>query len=402
VTAGVEDYRWLVSEEAEPWLGAAREEVERGGGASAGVVARLRKDLSVERVHLVVEQLELRARGREKFARAEEMFFTRKGLEQATDEWLARYKAQRFEAGAPVFDLCCGIGGDLISLAERGPVTGADSDAVVGVLAAANLRAHGVAGCEEMILVADAAQVALGGAVWHCDPDRRAQGRRATRGELFEPSLDTLGGLLVHSGDAAIKLAPATEAPAAWGDAAELEWLGSRGECRQQVAWFGGLARHPGGRTATVVNSAGISRTIRGDFQSVPPSAIAMGRYVYEPQAAVLAAKLEGVLCHQHGLAPISAGIAYLTGDERIEDRALDGFEVCDVLPLDRKQLREYCRERQIGRLEIKKRRVEVEPERLRKEIVAEGDNEVTLLVAPVAGRVRVIVGRRLMARSDQ
>jgi len=324
------------------------------------------------------------------------MFFTRKGLEQATDEQLAQYKAGRFEAGAPAFDLCCGIGGDLISLAGRGNAKGVDSDPVVALLAGANLRAQGVAGDEEMILVQDAAGVSLGGMAWHCDPDRRAQGRRATRGELFEPSLESLGGLLAQSGDAAIKLAPATEAPAAWSDAAELEWLGSRAECRQQVAWFGRLARHPGGRAATVVNSAGDSRTIRGSSQSVPPPAATVGSYVYEPHAAVLAAKLEGALCEEHGLSPVSTGIAYLTGDEPIDDEALDAFEVCDVLPLDRRQVREYCREHKIGRLEIKKRGVDVEPDQLRREIAAEGDNEATLLVAPLAGRVRVVVARRL------
>jgi hypothetical protein len=359
-------------------------------------VAKLRKDLSAERVHLVLEQAELRARGREKFTLAGSMFFTRKGLEQATDEQLARYKAERFLATTPVMDLCCGIGGDLISLAARGPAQGVDLDPVVAVLAAANLRVHDVFGHEETILVQDAASVSLGGVAWHCDPDRRAQGRRTTRSELLEPLLDVLDGLLLQSSEAAIKLAPATEAPAAWSDAAELEWLGSRGECRQQVAWFGSLARHPGRRTATVVNSAGNSRTICGGSQSVPPAAAALGRYLYEPHAAVLAAKVEGALCEEHGLLPVSAGVAYLTGDERIEDEALDGFEVCDVLPLDRKQLHAYCREHRIGGLEIKKRGVEVDPERLRKEIVGDGDCTVTILVTPVAGKVRAIVARRV------
>ena len=60
---------------------------------------RLRKDLSLQRAHLVVEQIELRRRAREKFSLAEKMYLTRKGLEQATDERLAAYKASRFPPG---------------------------------------------------------------------------------------------------------------------------------------------------------------------------------------------------------------------------------------------------------------------------------------------------------------
>src|SRR5256885_489720 len=83
-----------------------------------------------------------------------------------------------------------------------------------------------------------------------CDPDRRPAGRRTSRVLLSEPPPETLDRLREANSNAAIKLAPAADAPGEWNEAAELEWLGSRGECRQQVVWFGRLARHPGRRTA--------------------------------------------------------------------------------------------------------------------------------------------------------
>ena len=71
---------------------------------------------------------ELRLRARAKFDRAGRMFFTRSGLEQASAEVVARHRARRFDTAGPVADLCCGIGGDLIALAERHPVLAVDID----------------------------------------------------------------------------------------------------------------------------------------------------------------------------------------------------------------------------------------------------------------------------------
>jgi hypothetical protein len=110
----------------------------------------------------------------------------------------------------------------------------------------------------------------------------------------------------------------------------------------------------------------------------------------------VLAAKLTAVVCRQHGLAPVSPGIAYLTGDLVTDDPILDRFDIREVLPFDRKQLKAYCRQHHIGRLEIKKRGVEIDPAVLRKEIAGEGDGEATIVISRVGDRVRAIVAQRL------
>jgi hypothetical protein len=75
---------------------------------------------------------------------------------------------------------------------------------------------------------------------------------------------------------------------------------------------------------------------------------------------------------------------------------ALAEFEVRDVLPFDRRQLKTYCRQHGLGRLEIKKRGVEADPEQLRNEIAARGDGEATFIITPIAGQVRAIVATRL------
>jgi hypothetical protein len=130
------------------------------------------------------------------------------------------------------------------------------------------------------------------------------------------------------------------------------------------------------------------------------PTAEKIGRFLYEPAAAFLAAKLTSELCRRHNLAALSSGIAYLTGDKPIDDLALAAFEVLDILPFDRKQLRAYCRQHNLGRLEIKKRGLDLDPAKLRHEIIAPGDNAATILIAPYQHQTRAIIARRIVPTS--
>jgi hypothetical protein len=397
LNVALENYEWLVSEAARPWLQRASDELAIARGPSAALLTRLRKDLSAERAHLVVEQVELRRRARDKFSLAERMFFTRKGLEQATDEQVATYKAARFPAGSNA-DLCCGIGGDLLALAQRGEAMGFDTDEMARLLAEANADVCGLGRdrCRACSDDATRCSTISGFAAWHCDPDRRADGRRTTQGDDFSPPLEAMAWMLGHNLNGAIKVAPATQVPENWQNDAELEWLGSRGECRQQVAWFGALARHPGRRSATIVDAAGGPRTIVGTGDETIPLAAALGKFLYEPHNTVLAAKLTGALCSQHDLTAISPGIAYLTSDVQLTDAALDTFAVREVLPLDQKQLKAWCREHRIGRLVVKKRGADLEPETLRKAILSQGDGSATLIVTRLDGKAKVIVADRI------
>jgi len=397
VDATLDDYRWLVSDAATPWLAMIHELSVKF--VTTALVERLRRDLSRERAALVIEQVELRDRAREKSSLAQRMFFTRKGLEQATDERLAQYKAARFPASGSIADLCCGIGGDLLALAEHSTATGVDLDAISVVLAEANARVNSLNEDRCQIIVGDAADFAVDSCrAWHADPDRRPAGRRTSQAAFSRPSPDEIDRLLTANSRAAIKLAPAAGAPPAWQHAAEREWLGSRGECRQQVVWFADLAAYPGRRTATVVGKQGQTRTIVENQDDQAPVATTLGRYLFEPHAAVLAAKLTNAISREHRLAAVSPGVAYFTGDRAIDDLLLDVFEIHDVLPFDRKRLKSYCRERSIGRLEIKKRGVEIEPETLRKQIVQRGDASATLIVAPIAGQVKAIIAQRVIS----
>jgi hypothetical protein len=390
----LDDVRWLVSPEAECWLAEAA-----AGEPTVALAARLRAALSAPRVHLILEQTELRRRARAKFSRSGSMFFTRTGLEQATDEHVASYKAGRFPTGAAVCDLCCGIGGDLVALAGRGPVVGVDRDERAAIFAAANLRAchavHDVASAS--VVLADATRFGVDRfAACHIDPDRRPGGHRTTRVELHDPGPAAIDHLRAHIANVAVKLAPAAVLPQDWCAEADLEWIGRGGECRQLVAWFGRLAQHAGRRRATLVGPGGKPhRTVVGNAEHEAPVAERVGRYLYEPDTAVLAAHLSGTLAGEHGLAQLAPGIAYYTGDRLVRDAALAAFEITDILPLDMKRLRNLLRERDVGRLEIKKRGVEHDPDRVRRQLQPRGDTAATLILTRWHARATALVARR-------
>jgi hypothetical protein len=396
-SAHLDNYRWLISEEAQPWL-------DRDADSAASplrLIAEFRQHLSAGQVHLLMQQMELRRRALKtgKFPDARRMFFTPRLLEQATSHAVASYKAQRFTPNRHIADLCCGIGGDLLAIAERCFATGIDRDCVATTLAAANCNALGCA--RATVATGDVSDFPIQEcAAWHIDPDRRARGHRTTRLEYYEPNLERIQQLLSRAGSAAIKLAPAAQVPQGWADDAELEWIGEDRECKQQVAWFGELARHPGMRAATILHGLGTPpATVVGQpNDDAVPRATTVGGYVYEPHATVLAAGLVNVLAGRHGLKSVSPDLGYLTGDTRIVVSAAAAFEVAEVLPLDTKRVKAALRRFQAGRLEIKKRGIEIEPQKLRRQLRVPGDQKRILLLTRFCDRSIAIVAQRVGA----
>ena len=391
--AELADYEWLTGAEAAELLSDLAGRAEPLHAATT----RLRKLHSAARVHLLLEQAELRLRGAAKFALSAEMFFTRLGLEQATDQWVAAYKAQRFADRGLVADLCCGIGGDLLALADVGPTIGVDRDPVAACFAAANARAVGLGDRASLQVSGIEGLDACVFAAWHIDPDRRPSGKRTTALEWSSPSCDAVERLLAVSPNAAIKLAPAAEPPTTWSDRCELEWISRDRQCRQLVAWHGALADTPGRCRATILSTNGVAlRSITGKPNQPMSFAPELDRFLFEPDPAVLAAHLAGVLAVEHSLSAVSAGIAYLTGPSAISDPALACFEVEEVLPLDLRQVAGYLRERRIGRLEIKKRGVEHDPATVRKQLHLAGDEAATLFLTKLGGKHAAILARRI------
>src|SRR5688500_1564819 len=103
-------------------------DLAEGQAATAPNIERVSREVGAEAARWAFLQWELRARARAKFARADEMLFTREALEQATHERVAEYHASRFPHDELVVDMTAGIAADLIALAKRGPAIGYELD----------------------------------------------------------------------------------------------------------------------------------------------------------------------------------------------------------------------------------------------------------------------------------
>lgn len=399
VCSELTEFEWLTGDEARALV----DELTDDEAPLHTAIARLRGRVSSLQTHLLMEQVELRRRAAAKFTHAARMFFTRVGLEQATDEWVARHKATRLasvRAGASsppaIADLCCGIGGDLMALAEHGSAVGIERNPVAAHFAAINTGA--------VVRAADVAEFDLGGIdAWHIDPDRRTAGRRTTSLEWCEPNVAVIERLLARVPHAAVKLAPATKVPAEWADRCELEWISRDRECRQLVAWHGKLARAPGQRRATILPSAcGLAvRTLTAAPHQPIPFGDRPDHYVFDVDPAVLVGQLTGALAAEHGLCALGAGPTYLTGPRPIADAALACFEVDDILPLRVRTLAQHLRARGMGQLEIKKRGVDIDPEKLRRDLKLRGEAPATLLITRISRRPAAILAHRVSGKGD-
>lgn len=361
------------------------------------VAALRRQGHPASLVATVLSQAKLRARAAAKFGPfAARMLFTEAGLEQATRLQVAALHAGRFSrAGVQhVADLGCGIGGDALAMAAIDlEVTAADADEVTAAIAAYNLTPFPHA----RVLHERAEEVALGGigGVW-LDPARRTTtGGTTTRiadASAYSPSLDFAFGLADRL-PVGVKLGPGTDRdviPAG----AEAQWISVDGDVVELGVWLGALARPGVGRSALVIRGElAHELTASADSPDAPDGPL--GDYLYEPDGAVIRARLIGDLARANGAWMLSPGIAYLTADTAFETPFARGFRVLERLPADERGLRQALQARGIGTLEIKKRGVDVDPAALRTRLKLKGSERATIVLTREQGRhVALLVER--------
>ncbi|WP_104194001.1 methyltransferase domain-containing protein [Cryobacterium sp. M25] len=361
-------------------------------------VSELRKaGHSPDLVTAVLSQSRLRARAVPKFGEfAGRMLFTEAGLEQATRLRVAALHAGRF-AGASlnrVVDLGCGIGGDAMALAAMDlTVTGVDADEVTATVASYNLAPFENAS----VLHSSAEDVDLAGfdAAW-LDPARRTAGHsntsRLTRPEDYSPHLDFVFGLSERM-PVGVKLGPGHDRELIPAEA-ESQWVSVDGKLVEMGLWFGALARAGIRRSALLLGRTGIHELTAPHDSTDAPVGV-LGDYLYEPDGAIIRARLIGDLARSLDASMLSEGIAYLTSETLQRTPFATAFRVLEVLPVDEKKLRLALQERRIGTLEIKKRGVDVDPATLRTRLKLKGPESATLVLTRAVGhRVSLLVER--------
>ncbi|MDF3291050.1 THUMP-like domain-containing protein [Streptomyces silvisoli] len=353
------------------------------------IVTRLRRAYPAEIVGAALTQARLRGRAEAKFgADAHRMYFTPDGVEQATRTVVAEHRAARFAGLGTrrVADLCCGIGGDAIALARKGiEVLAVDRSPLTCAVAQANARALGLDGLIE-VRRADVAEVATDGydAVF-VDPARRGGRGRVFDPEAYSPPLSWAVAAARKAPHAALKVAPGIPHDAVPEDA-EAEWVSDRGDVKEAVLWFG---TGPGARRATLLPDGA---ALTGGGLPAPPVG-PVGRYLYEPDGAVIRAHLVAEVAAELGGRLIDETIAYITADELRPTPYATAYEITDTLPFNLKRLKALLRERDVGTLTVKKRGSAVEPEELRRRLKPQGPNSATVLLTRVAGAPAMLIG---------
>ncbi|MFF1515402.1 methyltransferase domain-containing protein [Streptomyces sp. NPDC058305] len=354
------------------------------------VATRLRREHPAELVSAALGQARLRQRAVAKFGSedAGRMFFTPNGVEQSTRTSVAVHRAERLRALGvrSVADLCCGIGGDAIALARAGiRVLAVDRDPLTVAAARANADALGLADLIE-VRETDVTEVDTAGydAVF-VDPGRRGGRGRIFDPEAYSPPLSWAVGAAVKAPVAALKIAPGIPHEAVPAEA-EAEWISDGGDVKEAVLWFG---TEPGLVRATLLPGP---RALRG--RGLPDPAVrAVGRYLYEPDGAVIRAHLVAEVAEDLDGGLVDETIAYVTADELRPTPYASAYEITDRLPFNVKKLKALLREREVGVLTVKKRGSAVEPEELRRKVKPQGPRSATVFLTRVAGAPTMLVG---------
>lgn len=367
------------------------ERLTRTDSSALAVQVALRQEFPADLVRAALNLAELRMQGRTKFTRSEGMWFDRVRLEQATHETVARHKAARYRdlAGAPVVDLCSGLGADAIAIAAHTHVEAVDTAPLAGWFVARNAEVYGVAD-RIMPCLSTAESVPLAGRIVHLDPDRRSQGQRQIRLESGSPGLPFLQELTQTAAGGAIKVSPASNFGGKFPQC-EIELISLQGECKEATIWFGSL-RQPEPFRATVL-PAGAS--IAGDPWDYRPHLRPLGRYLFDPDPAVVRAGLVDLLAEQCGLGRLDDAEEYLTGETPVDSPFLRRFEVLIDLPNNHREIRDWFRRSSFGQVEIKCRHIRIDADEVRRKLPLPGREPGVLLFVRLAGKTRAIAARR-------
>jgi hypothetical protein len=338
-------------------------------------IAALRKQFG-DRTPVLVETVLLRRRAAAKLAGLpgiDDWLFTDEALQQASAAPVALHRAKRL-SGTVVHDVTCSIGADMAAL--RGVATravGSDIDPVRLTMARHNL------GVTVDLLRADALHPVTRDAVVLADPARRSGGRRRFNPRDYRPALDELFD--VYGGrDLVVKCAPGIDfdAVSQLGFDGEIEVTSYGGSVREACLWTTGLAESGVRRRASILDRG--EQVTDAEPDDCPVHAA--GRWIVDPDGAVVRAGLVRHYAARHGLWQLDPNIAYLSGDRL--PSGVRGFEVIEQLPFDERRLRQALTALDCGILEILVRGVDVDPDALRRRLALRGSQSLAVVITRV------------------
>ncbi len=381
----------------------------------------LRAEFGPELAAAALNQAALRARSVTKMGPlGAELFWTSDGLEQATRWEVAQWRAARWQAAGArgVLDLGCGVGIDSLACQQAGlAVIAVERDEFTAACARANLAAAtagslasaaSLASLGDIASVQGAATVLIGDAeeisrdlmsrlddrwVIFLDPSRRTARGRSWNVADFSPSWDFVLAVLAGRHPACIKLGPGLPKQLI-PSGVESCWVSHRGDVVEAGLW-----RWPGQVTDGHATSAAV--LLPGPHRLAGPRHLRSldvaepGRYLLEPDGAVIRAGLISEICPDRDLWLLDAHVAYLSSNDLVRTPFAEVFEIVEDFAYSEKALRQWTRQHHIGVLEIKKRAIELDPAQLRKRLKLAGSGSATVIIARAPSGTRALICQR-------
>ncbi|MGH3578148.1 MAG: THUMP-like domain-containing protein [Mycobacterium sp.] len=325
----------------------------------------------------------LRRRAADKLPGTGDWLFTDEALQQASAAPVAAHRARRLTEvltdgpGSTVHDATCSIGTELAALRDTAArVVGSDIDPVRLAMARHNV------GAAVDLCRADARYPVTRDATVVVDPARRRGGRRRFDPRDYQPGLDQLLDVY-HGRNLVVKCAPGIDFDAVrhFGFDGEIEVTSWRGSVREACLWTAGLAE-PGVRRRASILDRGEQIT-DGEPHDCPVRSA--GRWIIDPDGAVVRAGLVRHYAARHGLWQLDPDIAYLSGDRL--PTGVRGFEVLAQLAFDERRLRQALARLDCGSLEILVRGVDVDPDALRRRLRLRGSQPLSVVITRIGSR---------------
>jgi hypothetical protein len=175
----------------------------------------------------------------------------------------------------------------------------------------------------------------------------------------------------------------------------EVEFISIDGDLKEAVLWFGPLAGPA--RRATLLSSTATADdapppTLDSNASAEPAPIAIPGGYLYEPDPAIIRARLVIPLAGLLGAAQIDRQIAYLTADHAAHTPFARCWRVVEWLPFSLKRLRARLRALDAGVVTVKKRGSPLDTDLLARQLSGGGARPLVVVLTRVADQPAALI----------
>ncbi|MCF7919418.1 MAG: class I SAM-dependent methyltransferase [Candidatus Cloacimonetes bacterium] len=346
----------------------------------------------------ILTQKDLRQKAHLKFHSPQQKLFTSKGLQQASSLALAEYHYQKSLNAFSIADLCCGIGADLIALAQhKEKVYALDIDEETLLCAQYNCR-H-LSQIEFLKQPAEDFNQRID--LIFADPDRRPDSRRSLDPETMSPPLSALLQLFFTQKLAPrllLKLAPALDykvlekkyfSPLGIYPTSGFHWefISENGVLKEillcleesDVSAKRQAILLPGNHT---LSGSGLEKIAVSGWQE----------FLFEPDNAIIRAGLVQKIGTDLGYQILDPHIALLTGKIPVSSKFGKTYRILEHFPWNLKHLKKYFKQHAVGELIIKTRGFPLTAEKILSEFKLQGTNRMIIVIVRIGSQHQVAV----------